>query len=637
MTSQLNPFLERMSERTTSDLDFVRLFSPKILERLPKDAFEHGIHIFRSPPGAGKTTLLRAFTPSALRSFWYSRKTNDEVSEACQRLASLGVLEDQEKPQFLGVLLTCASGYADLPPGTTIKNEGLFRALFDCRIVLRTLRSLSTLVGNNSSDVLKNIKIEYPIDTIDFKGIPNFDSAEELARWAEEYERKVYRRLDDFIDDDDVDAPAHYQFEGVLWLQMVRFKIGACEIGNKRLLMVDDLHKLRKRQRAQLIDELTIQRPNIPVWLAERTIAIGTELLSQGAREGREIKTYGLEDMWGGSKNTFALNILERRMIMQDQVSARSFQQCIQEDIVNDSINTNIQKGIDNIKNFLSGYQGGGRYEEWLTQANGLISAPNFSNLIDLYSLRILIARDESKRQLTLGLTLTPEELDERSNSQVRAAAEIFIHNEIKIPYYYGMDKICVLSTNNVEELLSIASALYENMKHKQILRSSDPTLSPSEQEKIIKEVAEKKRNFIPKSHSEGSRAQRLLDAIGLFCRDKTFQKNAPYAPGVTGVRLSNSELGIIFKKGGTSVVLRQIEVLSRVLAECAAENLLIAKPSSATPGRDGGTVFYLNRLLCAYYDLPLQLGGWQDVKAVELAEWMEKGYQNKRRRLEIE
>ena len=45
-------------------------------------------------------------------------------------------------PQVLGVLLSCASGYADLPPGATLDREGLFRALLDCRVVLRTLRSL---------------------------------------------------------------------------------------------------------------------------------------------------------------------------------------------------------------------------------------------------------------------------------------------------------------------------------------------------------------------------------------------------------------------------------------------------------------------------------------------------------------
>lgn len=58
MAYSANPFLERMSERTTSDMEFVRLFSPKILERLAEDAFEGAVHVFRSAPGAGKTTLL---------------------------------------------------------------------------------------------------------------------------------------------------------------------------------------------------------------------------------------------------------------------------------------------------------------------------------------------------------------------------------------------------------------------------------------------------------------------------------------------------------------------------------------------------------------------------------------------------
>src|SRR5690606_17743786 len=146
MAYHTNPFLERMSERTTSDIDFVRLFSPKILEKLPEDSFSGGVHIFRSAPGAGKTTLLRAFTPTALRSFWSSRRA-PELAESFQKLVSRGVLSDDDRPQFLGVLLSCASGYADLPPGADIKQEGLFRALLDCRIVLRTLRSVATLLG----------------------------------------------------------------------------------------------------------------------------------------------------------------------------------------------------------------------------------------------------------------------------------------------------------------------------------------------------------------------------------------------------------------------------------------------------------------------------------------------------------
>ena len=102
MSYRSNPFLERMSERTASDQDFVRLFSPKIIERLAESSFDGGVHVFRSSPGAGKTTLLRAFTPTALRAFWNARRSPD-LSETYQRLVARGVLEDDERPPFLGV------------------------------------------------------------------------------------------------------------------------------------------------------------------------------------------------------------------------------------------------------------------------------------------------------------------------------------------------------------------------------------------------------------------------------------------------------------------------------------------------------------------------------------------------------
>ena len=76
-----NPFLERMSEQTTSEQEFVRLFSPKIVNQLDDSAFGSGITVFTSSPGGGKTTLLRAFTPATLKAFW-NTKHWPEPSEA---------------------------------------------------------------------------------------------------------------------------------------------------------------------------------------------------------------------------------------------------------------------------------------------------------------------------------------------------------------------------------------------------------------------------------------------------------------------------------------------------------------------------------------------------------------------------
>ena len=108
----------------------------------------------------------------------------------------------------------------------------------------------------------------------------------------------------------------------------------------------------------------------------------------------------------------------------------------------------------------------------------------NVDSLQELFTTRILLARDELKRQMSLDLgPLSPDELDQRDSSQVQAAADIFLHEELKVPYYFGIERLCVMATSNVEELLSLAAALYDGLRAKQILRHSELLLSPHEQE----------------------------------------------------------------------------------------------------------------------------------------------------------
>lgn len=637
MASRINPFLERMSEKTTSDQEFVRLFSPKILERLPEDTFESGVHILRGPPGSGKTTLLRAFTPSALRAFWNARRS-PEMRESYQGLVARGVLDENDgRPQLLGVFLSCASGYADLPPGATIEQEGLFRALVDCRIVLRTLRSLPLLLGYSSTDHLEGVTLEYGELARDLKSIPLVASATELVRWAEQHERRVYSQLDSIAGPAQTNMPAHVRFEGVLWLQEVRFFSNGKAIAPKRLLMIDNVQQLRRKQRALLIDELSVLRPLIPIWLAERNLALGEELLSQGSRQGRDI---ALDDLWAATRGQYqfaahAQNILDRRLEAQDVIPKGVFSQYLRTQFQPDELRTEIDKGIETFRTQTQRHKQNPHYAEWLAKAEQYAANPSFESLLELYSTRILIARNEGKRQLSLDLNPLPaQELDERDSSQVHGAAEIFAHEELRIPYYFGIERLCSMATNNVEELLALAAALYQGLQAKQVLRRPELLLSPHEQEKLLKEAAARKREFISKAHTEGTRARQLLDAIGSFCRDKTFQSSAPIAPGVTGVRLAQSELTKLRSKEGP--LAERSTTLRRVLSECVAENLLVARPSSATTGRDSGTIFYLNRTLCAFYNLPLQMGGWQDVEVADLLEWMEHSSPDRRKRLEM-
>lgn len=638
MTYRSNPFLKRMTEKTTSEQEFVRLFSPKILDRLPEQTFENGLHLLRSPPGGGKSTLLRAFTPSVLRAFWSARRAT-EMAESFQGLVARGVLlENDPRPQLLAISLSCASGYADLPPGISTEDESLFRALFDCRVVLRALRSLPILLGYSSSDRLDGISLEYGDAAEDFKSIPTDTSAKELLRWAEQRERSVYAQLDSIGNRSRADLPAHVRFEGVLWLKDVRFVADGNQIAPKRMLMIDDVQKLRRKQRALLIDELSVMRVQIPIWLAERSVILGEELLSQGVRQGRDVD---LEELWAGTHGprqfaAYAQNVLERRLDTQDIVPSGAFSQYLRTHLQQDEINKEIQAGIELFRKATDRYKNEPHYAEWLKVAEQFILNPSYETLVELYSTRILIARNEGKQQMSLTLDPIPaQELEERDSAQLEGAAAIFMHEELDVPYYFGIDRLCLMASSNVDELLVLSAELYEGLRANQILRRTDLALTPHEQDKRLKEVAKRKREFISRSHNEGTRARQLLDAIGTYCRRKTFQPSAPIAPGVTGVRLSQPQLAKLFSKDGPMAM--KAGTLRKVLAECVGENLLLARQSAATTGRDSGTVFYLNRTLCAYYNLPLPLGGWQDVAVDELIDWMENTTPDRRKPLKVE
>lgn len=633
MAYNVNPFLERRSERTTTDQEFALVFSPKILEKLSDNVFAGGVHIFRSAPGGGKTTILRAFTPSVLRSFWHA-KGNSELKESFPLFVEKGVLDDQEGPQLLGVLISCASGYADLPPAVSSSDEGLFRALLDCRVVLRTIRSLRAYLGFLSDDSLDSIRLEYGDGAQDIQGIPKMASPRELADWAETQEKRIYAELDAFAGRTNQTLPTSQRFESVLWLQSIHFMQNGVPIATNRLLMLDDLHRLRRRQRDMLVDELTVQRPEMPIWLAMRTLVLGDALLSQGAKSGRDIHEYSLEEMWGGTKGIhqfipFAQNVLDRRMNRQDTV-AGNFSQRLREQLEPEEIRTFIQPGIDAFRAAVQPHEKSARYSEWIARAEKKSSEPTVDMLLELFVTRILVARDASKKQMSFDLTLPAEEIDEKDSSSLRGAAEIQLHEELKLPYFYGLERLCVMATYNVEELLSLAAELYDGIVAGQILRKRSPELSPAEQEKILRETAARRLKFVPKNHREGMRAMTLITSIGGYCRERTFLPNAPYAPGVTGVRLSQSEMEKL--QANSKALGEQGMLLKRVLSECIAENLLVLRQSSASTTRESGSIFYLNRTLCAHFGLPLQMGGWQDVSCTDLIDWMSRGWKPQKR-----
>ena len=146
MREPRNPFRLRASEAIESDVTFLKLFGPGMLDLIDSDApVWDKPRTFRSAPGAGKTSLLRLFTPTVLMGL-HSFRRNDELKELFERMRSLGVV-GEEGPKLLGVFHSCARNYATLEDleFDSARKERLLFGLLNARITLATLRSTLTL------------------------------------------------------------------------------------------------------------------------------------------------------------------------------------------------------------------------------------------------------------------------------------------------------------------------------------------------------------------------------------------------------------------------------------------------------------------------------------------------------------
>src|SRR5258708_472923 len=135
-----NPFNVRTSEQASSDIRFLGLFGPGVLQELSPDRIWDRLVVFRSAPGGGKRSILRLFTPGALRAL-HENRSHEATKRLAEVLIEWGVLGDQG-PTVLGTRLTCDQQYGairDITEDDSVR-RGLFFALLNARILLAALR-----------------------------------------------------------------------------------------------------------------------------------------------------------------------------------------------------------------------------------------------------------------------------------------------------------------------------------------------------------------------------------------------------------------------------------------------------------------------------------------------------------------
>ena len=620
-----NPFRIRASQRAVSDEQFVRLFAAGGMEVL-EDAEDpwSGLIFLRSAPGGGKTSFLRLLTPGPLKIA--TKLADDPFNRATYDVLLKSEALGLGGPDLLGVMVTFPNEYRDVDDLEVV--NGTFRALLNARVVLATLRATLERFDRSYPEDLDLISVQW--SPTSGASIPKVASGEELFRWASGIEETVYEALDQLGERGIKSTAGHGDFESLYWFSQAKIFCDSRAVKCKRILLFDDLHLLDESQRKSIREFLTDSRLSCGIWVAERLEALeDPQLLSEGALEGRDYgRVIHLEERWSRKSQPFGrflVQIAELRSRGADGFENRDFFTALSDTLDPGRWDQRFGEAVGEIEErVLQALGNSGRYNEWISDARKE-NENNKARALAWRKLEIYIARDMGRRQRTLEFgSLTEEELRAREDSSVSAAAELFLSKECGAPMYFGKQKLTQLSSWNVDQFVELSGDLFEEMAVISSGRRGETrALTAERQHAILKQVASRRWEGIPRRLSRGYGARMVLEAVGEFCRGQTYRVTAPYAPGVTGIAITMREREEIISMSDASIAL--YGELREILASLVANNLLEPKLDRKNKG-DRFLILYLNRLLCAQFDLPLGYGGWRHKSPKELVEWVSKG-----------
>jgi hypothetical protein len=635
MREPRNPFRLRASEHIESDATFLRLFEPAMLDVLPTEQLWERVCILRSAPGGGKTSLMRLFTPQVLMTL-HAYRSREECKELYSRLEDLGVISEGG-PRLLGVMLSCSRNYAtfadmDLDEA---RKERLLYGLLNARVVLAALRGAVTLK-----------RLEYPagVERLTVEVLPHGEAPPGLElpcrgnllyEWGKKVEADVCDALDSFGPSQSDSLPGHDVLSSLRLVGPSTLTLDGSPVAERVLVMFDDVHKLTARQREKLLTGLIESRSSVSTWIAERFEALSTDqMLSSGATAGRDYDSViPLEQFWreGGKKQRFEkllISIADRRARAATAVEMGSFASCLQASLEGTRWQDRMASAINEVSDRVRRLVGKSPlYQDWVSAREKMTGTPS-EMVLGWRTLEILIERDKRKAQKSFDFALSTEELEQREGSDVQAAAELFLASELALPYYFGPSRLASLASSNIEQFLWLAGDQFEEAVSAALLRK--PTdLPPDRQEAIIRKAVDQSWEEIPQRVANGGDVRKLLQTIGELAKWVTYQPNAPYSPGVTGIAVSMADRDHLREPrspGGTAT----LERLASAIASAIKHNLLEPILDYRVKG-DRWMVLYLNRALCVRFALPLHYGGFREQTLTALCQWLEHGFRPKK------
>jgi hypothetical protein len=639
-----NPFLYRAADvrggSMADDRNFVNLFGVSALNLvrdIGHDLWDLPL-LMISAPGGGKSSLMRIFSPGALHYIEETSRIGSARQSLSEQMEALGAFRNG-KPYAIGLWLRMGSEYRTLSRVEGPDRHGLFCALLNSRLVLSMIYGVCRL---------NNLSVAKDLNRLSFslRSEANSMTATAWSKWGasdgaalhskmSELENSLCEMTDDPFWHGDSTALAHTRLWATDLLANLDIMVDAHTFSCRPLVMLDDANELSPDQIQYLLDVLMSRQVAVPFWVSFRKEALGlesvlTQRIHRAMERGRDYQLIDFERARGDFRNR-VLDISKLR-VQSAAVQIGGLSQAFI-DFVSDEREEVFLKNLDDrvareLKRRVLAAAG-----SELERFEGLIShvEADCSETHDLCRrlrmLEILIHREVAKAQKSFNfLEVSGQTLRKHENDRaIVEAAELFLAKEYRLPYYFGAQRLFVLSSFNVQQFLRLAGALFEEiMTAVRLDRDADSFLSQQRQHAIVSDVAKAFLDEIPFTVTNGSQVSRFLRATGDMCIRETYRQSAPYAPGVTGVALTMHDFETLTKRArrGDEACLD----LYRAVESAVAHNVLEPEPNYKCKGQEF-LVLYLNRLLCVPFQLPLQRGGFREQKLLTLLEWMKSGY----------
>ena len=411
--------------------------------------------------------------------------------------------------------------------------------------------------------------------------------------------------------------------------------VGGRPIDAQPVLMFDDGHSLDRSQREALLEELRRRRPNVARWYSERYEALSNqELLTQIGHEDRDVILIDLDNIArngrssGGRRftrgryNKVLAEMARRRAERQLSIYAQEHQGFLE--LLDEQKDRAVQESQFDVLGTLEQRvmdlcRSEKRYSRLISRAR---SQSGFKAAVHWRELEVIVHRDRTRQLDLFGEELSSDDFESRSSSAIREGAALAVASEFNLPYYSGRAMVLRLGSFNAHQFLGLCGDLFAEMLVDVSLGKA-PRLSVERQDRVIREASERYWKAIPRTIPHGRDVQSLVKEIVSIAHNEQSKPNMPYPPGVTGSAILMAERKHLLKPSFRDVTVGA-DRLFAALASAVAHNVLSAELDRSVK-KSRYMVFYLNRLLCPRFNLPLGYGSFRERRLKDVIGWVQR------------